>query len=74
MSYFEYAIAMWEDEEEKTYRGVVCGDCYSDAVQNIIDCFGENRITFLTIEAWDETNACLILSKEALKEVREQNV
>lgn len=74
MSYFEYEINVWEDEEEKIYRGVVCGDCYVNAVQNIINYFGEDRIAFLTIEYWDDTNACLILSKEALKEIREQNV
>lgn len=72
MIYFEYELTIWEDEDEVTYRGVTCSDCYASAVKNISDCFGDKRIYSLKVIAWDGTNACLILSEEVLNEVREQ--
>lgn len=68
-NYFEYEVKVWEDGEEKTYRGVTYGDDYAEALNNIVRFFGEADLISLKIEPWD-CEGCLIMSKEVINELR----
>lgn len=68
-NYFEYAVKVWEDEEDNTYHGVTYGDDFAEAVDNIVNFFGERDIISLKIEPWD-CEGCLIMSKEVINELR----
>jgi hypothetical protein len=69
--YFEYDVSVWEEDidEEKNYRGVTYGDTYHEALDNILEFFGEKNLNSVKIEPWDN-EGCLILSKEVLDEMR----
>lgn len=68
-NYFEYEVKVWEDGDEETYYGVTYGDDFVEAVDNLVQFFGEADLLSLKIEPWD-CEGCLIMSKEVLDELR----
>lgn len=71
--YFEYDVDIYEEDLQKSvnYCGVTTGETYFEALSHVADYFGERNIISIKLEAWDETNSCLILTKEALKDLKD---
>lgn len=68
-NYFEYKVEVWEDGDMATYRGVTYGDTYHEALNNILDFFGNSNVISLKMEEWD-AEGCLIMSKEVIDELK----
>lgn len=75
MVYFEYKVSIYdEDEQGETFcYGVTSAYSYPDAVQNILDYYGTKNVLSLRIEEWD-CQGCLEMSKECLRQLREDEV
>ena len=70
-TYFEYEVKMLEDDEEEIYYGVTTGENYQDAINNVIEYFGKYSLISVKLEEWD-AEGCLVMTKEALSELREE--
>lgn len=68
-NYFEYKVEVWEDDNITTYYGVTYGDTYHEALDNILDFFGNSNVISLKMEEWD-AEGCLIMSKEAIDKLK----
>lgn len=70
--YFEYSVELYEDDEKIVEYGVVTGDSYPDACQNILQYYRNARLMSMTIAEWD-CSGCLVMSKEVLDQLREED-
>lgn len=73
VTYFEYSVELYEDDEKITQYGVVTGDTYPEACQNILNYYGKTDLISMTLSEWDCTG-CLVMSKEVLDQLREDDV
>lgn len=73
MTYYEYHAVVYQDYEELAYQGVICSSSYIDAMKEVVGYFGDDEIKTISIEAWVEDDVVLIMSAEALKELKEKN-
>ena len=70
--YFEYSVELYEDNEKIVEYGVVTGDSYPDACQNILKYYCNAQLMSMTIAEWD-CEGCLVMSKEVLDQLREED-
>lgn len=70
MKFYEFQVEFTETTNPiiAVRQGIVCGNSYAHATQNIIDYYGENLIS-LSIEEWD-AEGCLEMSKICLDFLR----
>lgn len=71
-NYFEYSVELYEDDEKITEYGVVTGNSYPDACQNILQYYEDANLISMTISEWDYSG-CLVMSKEVLDQLREDS-
>lgn len=71
--YFEYCVELYEDEKTELQYGVVTGESYPDACQNLLKFYGNSRLMSMTISEWD-CEGCLVMSKEVLDKLREEDL
>jgi hypothetical protein len=70
--YFEYSVELYEDGEKQFQYGVVTGESYPDACQNILKFYKNSQLVSMTIAEWD-CEGCLVMSKEVLDQLREED-
>ena len=70
--YFEYSVELYEDGEKEFQYGVVTGESYPDACQNILKFYKNSQLVSMTIAEWD-CEGCLVMSKEVLDQLREED-
>ena len=70
--YFEYSVELYEDGEKVFQYGVVTGESYPDACQNILKFYKNSQLMSMTIAEWD-CEGCLVMSKEVLDQLREED-
>ena len=70
--YFEYSVELYEDGEKEFQYGVVTGESYPDACQNILTFYKNSQLVSMTIAEWD-CEGCLVMSKEVLDQLREED-
>lgn len=70
--YFEYSVELYEDGEKEFQYGVVTGESYPDACQNILKFYKNSQLMSMTIAEWD-CEGCLVMSKEVLDQLREED-
>ena len=70
--YFEYSVELYEDGEKQFQYGVVTGESYPDACQNILKFYHNSHLVSMTIAEWD-CEGCLVISKEVLDQLREED-
>lgn len=69
--YFEYCVELYEDGQKEFEYGVVTGESYPEACQNILKYYSNARLMSMTIAEWD-CEGCLVMSKEVLDQLREE--
>ena len=70
--YFEYSVELYEDGKKEFQYGVVTGESYPDACQNILKFYKNSQLMSMTIAEWD-CEGCLVMSKEVLDQLREED-
>ena len=81
-NYFEFEVTVCEEHEEGLnagkygnvkYCGVVCASSYPEAIESVIASFGKEYINSITLSEWDVGDACLVMTKQCLAELREDD-
>lgn len=71
--YFEYEVRWWDDEDstERIFQGVTYGSTFHEALDNILEFYGEKNIISVRMEPWD-ASGCLEISKDALESIKRE--
>jgi hypothetical protein len=77
MSYFEYSVKVYTDESyggSETRVGIVTGESYCDALEEVMNFYGERFVANVRLESWESEGAVLELTEEAVREIKEDGV
>lgn len=72
MTYFEYEVKVYQDDELTTLQGVTVGNSYPEAIQTVLDYYGLDVVSSIKLEEWD-CDGCLEMTAECLRQLREDD-